>query len=131
MDLLTDPEDTERQRAARPVAQVYGFASVTCNTSFADSDISICSTSGVDNRYNVRKPSLSHFYMIAESPSSDKSMPDVHAKWHVQQVLLHSPAQHSFCIFQVEEQTSLASPEARGLKHSSSGEQVYLFERDF
>ena len=37
------------------------------------------------------QPSLSHFYS-ADSPSPDKSRPDIHAKWHVQQVLLRFPA---------------------------------------
>jgi hypothetical protein len=64
VDLLTDPEDTEQQRVASHVAQAYGYAvSPLCHTSWFD-----------------------------YSPSPDKSRPDIHAKWHVQQVLLRFPA---------------------------------------
>ncbi len=41
-------------------------------------------------------------------------MPDIHAKWHVQQLLLRFPARYSFCTFQVEEQTQYGIISSKG-----------------
>ncbi len=42
------------------------------------------------------------------------SVPDMHTKWHVQQLLLCCPAQFSFCTFQVEEQTQYGIISSKG-----------------
>ena len=41
-------------------------------------------------------------------------MPVIHTKWHVQQLLLPSPAQDCFCTFQVEEQTQYGIISSKG-----------------
>ena len=41
-------------------------------------------------------------------------MPVIHTKWHVQQLWPCSPAQYSFCTFQVEEQTQYGIISSKG-----------------